>query len=336
MTICRKAGAMGAAPGRDGGHPRPLQAASSARRLVKSASDGAQRGGSQRRDAARGGEHAVAAAEPVSFIGRLTREPLLTPAEELELARRVRAGDAEAKHRLVEANMRLVVSIARNYHCPLLPFDDLVQEGAIGLMTACDRFDPSRGFRFSTYASHWIRQAISRAIDNKSRSIRVPAHVSEAVRRIERTRARLMREGIEEPTIQQIADRLGMDAARIQGWLRAAQEVVSLDTLVGDDDRTPLWALINDEKSADPEASALKRELEEELERLLATLSERERIVMRRRFGMDGPDPEGQVLQDIGKDLRLSRERVRQIEAQALRHLRAAARRRHLEEYLTT
>jgi len=273
--------------------------------------------------------------ELTSYIGRLTREPLLTPAEELELARRVRAGDAAAKRRLVEANMRLVVSIARNYHCPLLPFDDLVQEGAIGLMTACDRFDPNRGFRFSTYASHWIRQAISRAIDNKSRSIRVPAHVSEAVRRIERTRARMMREGVEEPTIQQIADRLDMPAAKVEALLRAAQEVVSLDTLVGDGDRTPLWTLINDEKSADPEESALQRELTEELEHLLSTLSERERIVMRRRFGMDGENRDGQVLQDIGKELKLSRERVRQIEAQALKHLRAVARRHHLRDYLT-
>lgn len=273
--------------------------------------------------------------ELTSYIGRLTREPLLTPAEELELARRVRAGDAAAKRRLVEANMRLVVSIARNYHCPLLPFDDLVQEGAIGLMTACDRFDPNRGFRFSTYASHWIRQAISRAIDNKSRSIRVPAHVSEAVRRIERTRARMMREGVEEPTIQQIADRLDMPAAKVEALLRAAQEVVSLDTLVGDGDRTPLWTLINDEKSADPEESALQHELTEELEHLLSTLSERERIVMRRRFGMDGENRDGQVLQDIGKELKLSRERVRQIEAQALKHLRAVARRHHLRDYLT-
>jgi len=326
---------MGASPGRDGSHLPPRLGGGSPRRMPRVAADGPRQSNSGWNVSAINDTDAPTGSELTSYIGRLTREPLLTPAEELELARRVRAGDAAAKRRLVEANMRLVVSIARNYHCPLLPFDDLVQEGAIGLMTACDRFDPNRGFRFSTYASHWIRQAISRAIDNKSRSIRVPAHVSEAVRRIERTRARMMREGVEEPTIQQIADRLDMPAAKVEALLRAAQEVVSLDTLVGDGDRTPLWTLINDEKSADPEESALQRELTEELEHLLSTLSERERIVMRRRFGMDGENRDGQVLQDIGKELKLSRERVRQIEAQALKHLRAVARRHHLRDYLT-
>jgi len=326
---------MGASPGRDGSHLPPRLGGRSPRRMPRVAADGPRQSNSGWNVSAINDTDAPTGSELTSYIGRLTREPLLTPAEELELARRVRAGDAAAKRRLVEANMRLVVSIARNYHCPLLPFDDLVQEGAIGLMTACDRFDPNRGFRFSTYASHWIRQAISRAIDNKSRSIRVPAHVSEAVRRIERTRARMMREGVEEPTIQQIADRLDMPAAKVEALLRAAQEVVSLDTLVGDGDRTPLWTLINDEKSADPEESALQRELTEELEHLLSTLSERERIVMRRRFGMDGENRDGQVLQDIGKELKLSRERVRQIEAQALKHLRAVARRHHLRDYLT-
>ncbi|MGC8666919.1 MAG: sigma-70 family RNA polymerase sigma factor [Chthonomonadales bacterium] len=326
---------MGAAPGRDGSHLRPHLTASSPRRAARGAADGVERANVARKGPPAAMDNTTPGTpEPASYIGRLTREPLLTAAEELELAHRVREGDTEAKRRLVEANMRLVVSIARNYHCPLLPFDDLVQEGAIGLMTACERFDPTRGFRFSTYASHWIRQAISRAIDNKSRSIRVPAHVSEAVRRIERTRARMMREGIEEPTIHQIAERLEMDPVRVEGLLRAAQDVVSLDTLVGEGERTPLWALINDEKSADPEECALQRELTEELERLLATLSERERIVMRRRFGMDGASREGHALQDIGKELKLSRERVRQIEAQALKHLRAVARRRHLREYL--
>ncbi len=326
---------MGASPGRDGSHLPPRLGGRSPRRMPRVAADGPRQSNSGWNVSAINDTDAPTGSELTSYIGRLTREPLLTPAEELELARRVRAGDAAAKRRLVEANMRLVVSIARNYHCPLLPFDDLVQEGAIGLMTACDRFDPNRGFRFSTYASHWIRQAISRAIDNKSRSIRVPAHVSEAVRRIERTRARMMREGVEEPTIQQIADRLDMPAAKVEALLRAAQEVVSLDTLVGDGDRTPLWTLINDEKSADPEESALQHELTEELEHLLSTLSERERIVMRRRFGMDGENRDGQVLQDIGKELKLSRERVRQIEAQALKHLRAVARRHHLRDYLT-
>src|SRR5580700_5477086 len=148
--------------------------------------------------------------EVLSFINRLTRQRLLTFDEEVELAARVKRGDRRAKDRLVEANMRLVINIAKNYHNPLIPFEDLIQEGAIGLITAAERYDPAKGYRFSTYATHWIRQAISRAIDNKSKAIRIPAHVSESLRKLERMRSQLFRENGEEPTTEQLAQRMGL------------------------------------------------------------------------------------------------------------------------------
>src|SRR5579871_2345664 len=148
--------------------------------------------------------------DSVSYLGRLTRQRLLTYEEEVALAARVQRGDARAKERLIEANMRLVINIAKNYHNCLVPFEDLVQEGAIGLMTAAERFDPTKGYRFSTYATHWIRQSISRALDNKSKAIRIPAHVSENLRKVDRTRALLFREQGEEPTTEQIAQRMGI------------------------------------------------------------------------------------------------------------------------------
>src|SRR5689334_22978588 len=190
--------------------------------------------------------------EALSYLTRLTRQRLLTCEEEVELAARVRRGDRRAKRKLVEANMRLVINIAKNYHNPLVPFEDLVQEGAIGLMTATERYDPERGYRFSTYATHWIKQAISRAIDNKARAIRVPAHVSETIRKIERTRAALMRESDDEPSVEQIASSIGMSPRKVAAFLAAGQDPVSLDMLVGDEENTSLASLINDKRATDP------------------------------------------------------------------------------------
>src|SRR5439155_15462927 len=161
----------------------------------------------------------------------LTRQRLLSAQEEIALAHLVKGGDSKARTRLVEANMRLVINIAKSYHNALVPFEDLVQEGAIGLMTACERYDPTRGYRFSTYATHWIKQAISRAIDNKSRAIRVPAHVSETLRKIERTRSLMLRENGEEPTVEQIASRLEMTPRKVAAYMQAGQDPVSLDML---------------------------------------------------------------------------------------------------------
>jgi RNA polymerase primary sigma factor len=270
--------------------------------------------------------------EVLSYMNRLTRLRLLTFDEEVELAARVQRGDARAKDRLVEANMRLVINIAKNYHNPLVPFEDLVQEGAIGLMTAAERFDPAKGYRFSTYATHWIRQAISRAIDNKAKAIRIPAHVSESLRKLERMRALLVRENGEEPSPELLGQRLGISARKVNALLQAGQEPVSLDMLVGEEENTTLASLIFDRTAANPQEAVLGAEMQHQLSSLLSILTPREREIMQKRLGFE--DDSAQVLQEIGEKLHISRERVRQIEVQALRKLKFAAKRRNLHSYL--
>jgi|SRR5579871_1670903 len=272
-------------------------------------------------------------AEALSYLSRLTRQRLLTFDEEIELSARVKRGDSRAKDRLVEANMRLVINIAKNYHNPLVPFEDLVQEGAIGLMTAAERYDPTKGYRFSTYATHWIRQAISRAIDNKAKAIRIPAHVSETLRKVDRTRALLFREQGEEPSAEQIGERLGISARKVNALLQAGQEPVSLDMLVGDEENTTLASLLNDNTAINPQEEVLNSEMQAQLDALLSILTPREREIMRKRLGFE--EDSAQVLQEIGEKLHISRERVRQIEVQALRKLKFAAKRRDLYNYLS-
>ncbi len=275
----------------------------------------------------------AAPSEVPSLLNRLTRVALLTPEEELELAKRARKGDEEAKQKLVEANMRLVMNIAKHYRNALVPFEDLVQEGAIGLMNAVERYDPSRGYRFSTYATHWIRQAIGRAIDNKAKTVRIPAHVAEQLRRMERERDRLRRETGDEPSIEQLAKAMGVSPKKILQLQQAAQEPLSLDMLVGEEEDTSLGSLIHDQNVRDPEEVMLEMERRKVLDELLETeLTDRERQVIIRRLGYG--DQEEQVLQEIGEALKISRERVRQIEAQAMRKLKDAAKRRGLREYL--
>ncbi|GIV19327.1 MAG: hypothetical protein KatS3mg023_1078 [Armatimonadota bacterium] len=274
-----------------------------------------------------------AGGEVPSLLNRLTRVALLTPEEELELAERARKGDEEAKQKLVEANMRLVMNIAKHYRNALVPFEDLVQEGAIGLMNAVERYDPSKGYRFSTYATHWIRQAIGRAIDNKAKTVRIPAHVAEQLRRMERERERLRRETGDEPSIEQLAKAMGVSPKKILQLQQAAQEPLSLDMLVGEEEDTSLGSLIHDQNVRDPEEVMLEMERRKVLDELLETeLTDRERQVIIRRLGYG--DQEEQVLQEIGEALKISRERVRQIEAQAMRKLKDAAKRRGLREYL--
>ena len=268
-----------------------------------------------------------------SYLSRLTRAPLLTPRQEEELTRAVQAGDGKARLRLIESNMRLVINIAKTYRSRAIPLEDLIQEGAIGLMQAAERFDPNRGFRFSTYATHWIRQAIGRAIDNKSKAIRLPAHVSQSLRRIERERIRLARELGKEPSVDQIACALGISAKKLSTLLQSSQELLSLDMAVGDGGSTTLGGLIRDTRNGDPEEMVIGSETMAELLRTLQELNEREQRVMRLRFRLDGAqDPTMQ--EDIARELKLSRERIRQIEIQAIKKLRMLAQRKRLREML--
>ena len=267
-----------------------------------------------------------------SYINRLTRSGLLTPDEEIRLAIKIARGDYQAKAKLVESNMRLVVSIAKAYRSSGIPFEDLIQEGAIGLMTAAERFDPKRGYRFSTYATQWIRQAIGRAVDNKSKSIRLPAHVSESLRKIDKARSEMRREIGEDPTIEQLAVRLDITPRKVQSLLSTTQDPISLDMPVGDEENTSLGSLLYDRTSPDPQEELIDAEMRDEIDTLLSLLDEREQLIMRKRFGFDGEDTS--VLQQIGEELCISRERVRQIEAQALRKLRSVARKRRLRDYL--
>ena len=272
-------------------------------------------------------------ADAISYLTRLTRQRLLTFEEEVELSARIKRGDYRAKDRLVEANMRLVINIAKNYHNPLVPFEDLVQEGAIGLMTAAERYDPSKGYRFSTYATHWIKQAISRAIDNKAKAIRIPAHVSETLRKLEKMRSLILREQGEEPSAEQLGQRLGMTTRKVNALMQAGMEPVSLDMLVGDEENTTLASLLFDRTAVNPQEVVLGAEMQQQLNSLLSILTPREREIMRKRLGFE--DDATQVLQEIGETMHISRERVRQIEVQALRKLKFAAKRRDLFSYLS-
>jgi len=267
-----------------------------------------------------------------SYINRLTRTKLLTATEEKSLSRKARYGDNMAKERLIESNMRLVVSIAKNYLASGIPMEDLIQEGAIGLMTATERFDPRMGYRFSTYATQWIRQSIGRAIDNKAKAIRLPAHISESLRKIDKSRAELHRLLGQDPTVEQIADHAGLSLKKMNSLLQTTQEPVSLDMTVGDDDSTSLGSLVLDRSAPNPQDELIAQEMRGEIEAILNTLDDREKVIMRKRFGFDEDDKS--VLQQIGDELHISRERVRQIESQALRKLRSAARKKRLRDYL--
>ncbi len=271
----------------------------------------------------------------LSYVNRLTRSALLSAEQEVFLAQRVKMGGVagkQARAKLIEANMRLVIAVAKVYRSSGIALEDLIQEGAIGLMTATERFDWRLGYRFSTYATQWIRQAIGRAVDNKAKSIRLPAHISESLRKVERARAEYRRETGEEAGPDVVAERTGMTLRKVNMLLQTLAEPVSLDMPIGDEDSTSLGALLHDKSAPDPEEILVTAELRAEIHEILETLDEREKVIMRKRFGFDGEDT--YVLQQIGDELAISRERVRQIEASALRKLRTLARQRHLRDYL--
>lgn len=269
-----------------------------------------------------------------SYLGKLTQAPLLNAEEELALTLAIRRGDKQAKQRLIECNMRLVINIAKSYRNRAIALEDLIQEGAIGLMQAAERFDPGKGFRFSTYATHWIRQSIGRAIDNKSKAIRLPAHVSQSLRRIERERLRLARELGYDPTPEQLASCMGISTNKLMTLIQSSQDMLSLDMTVGESSSMTLGGLLKDEKQDDAETAVMTQEVMTELQRIILELNDREQRVMRLRFRLDGSN-DASMQDDLAKELKLSRERIRQIEIQAIRKLRDLAKRRQLRDILS-
>lgn len=269
-----------------------------------------------------------------SYLSKLTQAPLLSAEEEIALTRAIQNGCKKSKQRLIESNMRLVINIAKGYRNRAIALEDLIQEGAIGLMQAAERFDPEKGFRFSTYATHWIRQAIGRAIDNKSKAIRLPAHVSQSLRKIERERIRLARELGYDPSVEQIAANMGITAAKLLSLVQSSQELLSLDMSIGDGGGTTLGGLLPDVALEDPETTVLSQEVMLELQRIILELNDREQRVMRLRFRLDGMS-DGSLHEDLTKELKLSRERIRQIELQAIKKLRALAQTRKLRDMLS-
>ncbi len=257
------------------------------------------------------------------FLKEIGRTRLLTAADEVALARRIERGDRNAKQHMIEANLRLVVSIAKNYRNQGLPFLDLIQEGTIGLVRAVEKFDHRRGFKFSTYATWWIRQAVARALADKSRTIRMPVHVVEKLNRITRCERRLVSQLGREPTPAEIAEDLELDPDEVEHILRTAQSPVSLDKPIGDDEDSDFGDLLADPDADEPDEMAEAAMRLEALRRALQQLSYRERRVLELRYGLNGEEP--RTLDEVGRAFCVTRERIRQIESQSLRKLQALA-----------
>ena len=272
-------------------------------------------------------------ADPVKmYLKDIGKVPLLQPDEETELAKRMMEGDEQAKKLLSEANLRLVVSIAKRYMGRGMQFLDLIQEGNLGLMKAVEKFDYQKGFKFSTYATWWIRQAITRAIADQARTIRIPVHMVETINKLIRVSRRLLQELGREPTPSEIAEQMGITEARVMEIQKIAQDPVSLETPIGEEEDSHLSDFIEDEGSVSPTEAVAFTMLKEQLLGVLDTLTPREEKVLRLRYGLDDSRP--RTLEEVGKEFNVTRERIRQIEAKALRKLRHPSRSKRLKDFL--
>lgn len=278
-------------------------------------------------------EGAILTDDPVKvYLKEIGTVPLLSSEEELELAKRVVEGDEKAKKRLSEANLRLVVSIAKRYLGRGMHFLDLIQEGNLGLMKAVEKFDYTKGFKFSTYATWWIRQAITRAIADQARTIRIPVHMVETMNKVRRVSGQLLHNNGREPTPEEVAEELNMPVEKIREIMRASQDPLSLETPIGEEDDTHLGDMVPDGDALAPVEEASHVLLREQLMDVLGTLTPRERKVLQMRFGISGGRPH--TLEEVGKEFDVTRERIRQIEAKALRKLRHPSRSKKLKDYL--
>ena len=266
------------------------------------------------------------------YLREIGKIPLLSYDKELELAKRILEGDEEAKQELAEANLRLVVSIAKKYVGRGMLFLDLIQEGNMGLIKAVEKFDYTKGFKFSTYATWWIRQAITRAIADQARTIRIPVHMVETINRLIRTSRHLLQQLGREPTPEEIAKEMDMSVEKVMEIQKIAQDPVSLETPIGEEDDSHLGDFIQDEDSPAPQDAASYTLLREQLEEVMKTLTPREAKVLRLRFGLD--DGKARTLEEVGKEFDVTRERIRQIEAKALRKLRHPSRSKKLRDYM--
>ena len=266
------------------------------------------------------------------YLKEIGKVPLLSADEEVELAKRMAEGDEEAKKRLAEANLRLVVSIAKRYVGRGMLFLDLIQEGNLGLIKAVEKFDYHKGFKFSTYATWWIRQAITRAIADQARTIRIPVHMVETINKLIRVSRQLLQELGREPTPEEIAAELDMPVERVREILKISQEPVSLETPIGEEEDSHLGDFIQDDNVPVPAEAAAQTLLKEQLDEVLDTLTEREQKVLKLRFGLE--DGRARTLEEVGKKFDVTRERIRQIEAKALRKLRHPTRSKKLKDYL--
>ncbi len=266
------------------------------------------------------------------YLKEIGKVPLLTPEEEKELAQRMNAGDEEAKRRMTEANLRLVVSIAKRYVGRGMLFLDLIQEGNLGLIKAVEKFDVDKGYKFSTYATWWIRQAITRAIADQARTIRIPVHMVETINKTIRVSRQLLQELGHDPSAEEIAEEMGMPVEKVRDILKIAQEPVSLETPIGEEEDSHLGDFIPDEDASEPSEAASFSLLREQLEEVLSTLAPREKKVLELRFGII--DGRTRTLEEVGKEFNVTRERIRQIEAKALRKLRHPSRSKKLKDFL--